>query len=48
MYTFLGGPAPMTNTAPQEKQSTTSVDVTSRLEALQLERKNEFSGIKRV
>lgn len=48
MYTFLGGPAPMTNTAPQEKQSTTNVDVGSRLEALQLERKNEFSGIKRV
>jgi hypothetical protein len=48
MYTFLGNVPTTVNTAPQEKQSTANVDVSSRLEALTLERKNEFSGIKRV
>jgi hypothetical protein len=48
MYTFLNGPAPVTqNTAPEQKSSGNS-DVSSRLEALQNERKNEFSAIKRV
>jgi glutaredoxin-related protein len=46
MYTFLNGPVASSPNAPTEAPAM-SADVSARLEALQNERKNEFSGIKR-
>jgi hypothetical protein len=46
MYTFLNGSVESQPPAPAEAPKM-SADVSARLEALQNERKNEFSGIKR-
>jgi len=44
MYTFLGGMV----TSPPPAPSEMSTDASKRLEAMEKERKNEFSGIKRT
>lgn len=48
MYTFLNEPMPASQNTVQEKTSAGNGDVSARLEALEKERKNEFSGISRV
>jgi hypothetical protein len=48
MYTFLNEPMPSSQNTVQDKTAATTGDVSARLEALEKERKNEFSGISRV
>jgi glutaredoxin-related protein len=50
MYTFLGQGSvqPVSENTTPQKTSANNGDVSARLEALEKERKNEFSGISRV